>query len=280
MSDSRDIDWRELHWNDETPELVKRAIESGLGNIRQILESLRGLDVTQLAVGGGALLAGGPIFGPLIAGSATAILQDCFSDNVDNALGIFDKEVARVLGYLKAVGNPWRLYRAADMWGKEIGEPVSEEAGWYDAVRMNVTYDWTGDAHDAYVDLLPSQKAAVEHVSKIAIDLNKPLTDCGINVVDFWCGVGATVAMTLANAVKAVNRLLTPDVLSVPGELVSALVQGVDSHLQNFLDAMKNFMASFTDLEDLLRDGAAFPGGHWPTPSTIISDATRWNTEG
>ncbi|MEQ7008141.1 hypothetical protein ABN028_18380 [Actinopolymorpha sp. B17G11] len=277
MSGSANTDWLESPWDEQTPEVVKKAIESGLESIRKTLESLHGLDIRTLAVGGGAMLLGGPILGPLVAGSAIALLQDRFNDNIGDALEVLDNERRRIHGYLEGVGNPWRLNHAAGTWGSGIGLPVSEEAGRYGNSQMLLVDYWTGDAEKAYEDLLPDQKAALSHIAQIANGLNQPLTECASHVTQFWVRIGLTIARTLADVATALDNAATPDILSVPVEAAAALVKGVADALENFREMMANFMSSFAEVEALLNSSEAFPGGHWPRSKAVIGDPTRWD---
>jgi hypothetical protein len=87
------------------------------------------------------------------------------------------------------------------------------------------------------------------------------------------------VARTLADIATALDNTATPDILSTPVEVVSALVKGVSNALETIRDTMASFKSSFAELKNKLNEGDAFPGGHWPNPDTIVGDATRWDTK-
>jgi hypothetical protein len=261
-------------WGAETSETLRKAIVSALEEIQRGLEALGEIDVGALAVDMGIILLGGPL-----AAGALAFIRHKWADNISDAVQKFSEVAGKIATYLVAIGDPWQLHDAAGMWSRSVREQVSKQAAWFDNSQMQLTEYWTGDAKDAYTELLPSQSAALKDVSAIAGSLNEPLTECATNIGSFWCALGTCLVDALAGLARALNGILSPDFLAKPGEIVEVVITGHTSAFDALVEAMNGFLKTFAVLEERLTNNEAFPGGHWPKSKEVLGDTFRWDAQ-
>jgi hypothetical protein len=162
------------------------------------------------------------------------------------------------------------------MWSRSVRKHVSKQAAWFDNSQMQLIEYWTGDAKNAYTELLPGQSAALEDVSAIAGSLNEPLTECATNIGTFWCALSTSLVDALAGLARALKGILSLDFLAKPGEIVEVVITGHTSAFNALVEAMNGFLKTFAALEERLTNNEEFPGGHWPRSKEVLGDSLKW----
>jgi hypothetical protein len=144
---------------------------------------------------------------------------------------------------------------------------------------MEVIGPWTGAAAKAYADLLPAQKAAIDHVSNLANELNPLLTECASAMSGYWADIGRVLLRVLAGVVRVGSGVLTPDIPGKPGELAEIFVNGIVDAWEAYDRAAQEFLRTLAQLETIVHSNHEFPGGHWPRPTAVVSDADEWEID-
>jgi hypothetical protein len=202
-----------------------------------------------------------------------------FREEFQEARKKLKEKCEQIERYLTHVGDGRQLNNTASMWSEKISGPVSAQAEWFSENSMHVIDKWTGDARQAYETLLPSQNAAIKHVSSLANQLNPVLTSCASAINKFWADICLTLSETLGGLARAVNGAATPDIFGKPGEIVEILATGIAKANVNFVTLMTECSNAISALEQILYSNDAFPDGHWPQPKATIGEVDSWEID-
>ncbi|MBG0564097.1 hypothetical protein [Actinoplanes aureus] len=166
---------------------------------------------------------------------------------------------------LSNMGSPYRLYTTANAWSDRVGVPVSGQVQTAEAGLLLVDDNWDGDAADAYRQMLPLQKAALDKIKSTITDgVSTALMTVAAGIVAFWAGlVGAATAL----AVGILGALSsTATIIGMPAAPFIACGAAATACV-SMIGAAEVLKALCSTANSTLRqkfDDTGFHGGHWP----------------
>jgi hypothetical protein len=256
---------------------LEESIRANLNEFLDDFKKLFDLNFDDFLVIFGVPLLAGPL-GPVISGTYSVLYAN-YRDDLDKAWEKITKHVDLLLGYLHDFGDPEVLNDVATAWSKNVAGPISGQGAYLTEASMEVIGPWTGDAADAYADLLPAQKAAIDHVSNLANALNPLLTECASAVSGYWADIGRVLLRVLGGIARVGSGVLTPDILGKPGELAEIFVNGITDAWEAYDRAAEEFLRVLAQLETIIYSNHDLPGDHWPRPKAVISDTDGWEID-
>ncbi|MBG0560772.1 hypothetical protein [Actinoplanes aureus] len=170
---------------------------------------------------------------------------------------------------LSNMGSLSALSETAAAWSDRVGVPVSGQVQAADAGLLTVDDNWDGDAADAYRQMLPAHKAALEKVKATLTDgLAAALGQLQGGVFAFWSAVaGALLALAIGIA-GALGSSAT--ILGMPAAPIIAGGAALTASLA-LIVGCETLKSACTSANTTLRqkfDDTAFFRGHWPPAGT------------
>ncbi len=170
---------------------------------------------------------------------------------------------------LSNMGSPSALSDAAQAWSDRVGVPVSGQVQAADAGLLTVDDNWDGDAADAYRQMLPLQKSALEKIKTTITDGMATALDQARNgIFLFWAGlIGALVSLAVG-LVSAVASSAT--ILGLPAAPVIAAGAALTASM-SLIVGCETLEHACTTANNALRqkfDRSGFFRGHWPPAGT------------
>jgi uncharacterized protein YukE len=170
---------------------------------------------------------------------------------------------------LSNMGSLSGLSTAAQAWSDRVGVPVSGQVQAADAGLLNVDDNWDGDAADAYRQMLPLQKAALEKIKTTITDgLSTALGQVHLGVLVFWSGMGAALVTLAVGIMGALGSSAT--LFGMPAAPFIAAGAAATASL-SLIFGCETLKACCTSANTTLRqkfDDTAFFRGHWPPAGT------------
>ncbi|MFC7529118.1 hypothetical protein [Actinoplanes sp. GCM10030250] len=166
---------------------------------------------------------------------------------------------------LSSMGSPSKLWTTADAWSDHVGVPVSGQVQTAEAGLLLTDDNWDGDAADAYRQMLPLQKAALDKIKSAITDgLSTALREVAQAIVIFW---GALAAAFVALAIGLTGALgSSATIVGLPAAPIIAGGAAIAACTSMIIGAenLKSICASANSTLRQKFDDSAFHGGHWP----------------
>ncbi|BCY08833.1 hypothetical protein L3i22_039210 [Actinoplanes sp. L3-i22] len=170
---------------------------------------------------------------------------------------------------LSNMGSLSALSTTATAWTERVGVPVSGQVQAADAGLLIVDDKWDGDAANAYRQMLPLQKAALEKIKTTITDgLSTALDQLHGGIFLFWTGLaGALVALAiglisaLASSATIIGLPAAPFIAAGAAVTASvALIVGCETLRRTCTSANNTLRQKFDD--------SGFFHKHWPPAGT------------
>ncbi|WP_238010966.1 hypothetical protein KZZ52_29685 [Dactylosporangium sp. AC04546] len=110
-------------------------------------------------------------------------------------------------------GDPVALWHAADRWSS-VAATVGRRGDLLGADTLRADNRWSGPAADAYLQGLPTQRAAFADAAGAASAVATALRDLAVALGTFWAALGVAVSALAARLAAAVAGCAVP--LAVP----------------------------------------------------------------
>lgn len=150
-------------------------------------------------------------------------------------------------------------------WNRDIGGGTSALAGRADPSYTRIQDYWEGEAVEAYLNMLPAQRIALEQIKETFADpAATMLVEMGNAIESFWSTVETQIwilyAAIVAATIIALAGFAPFAIAAVIGALAFAIEQVTSAYssLRSEASHHKNI------LEQKLFDNLGFPEGHWP----------------
>ncbi|MBW6440018.1 WXG100 family type VII secretion target [Actinoplanes hulinensis] len=170
---------------------------------------------------------------------------------------------------LSNMGSLSALSTTAQAWSDRVGVPVSGQVQAADAGLLTVDDNWAGDAADAYRQMLPLQKAALEKVKTVLTDgLSTALEQVRTGVFLFWTGLLGALAALAVGIIGALASSAT--IFGLPAAPFIAAGAAVTASIA-LIVGCETLKSACTSANSLLRqkfDDTGFFQGHWPPAGT------------
>jgi hypothetical protein len=170
---------------------------------------------------------------------------------------------------LSNMGSLSVLSSTAQAWSDRVGVPVSGQVQAADAGLLTVDDNWDGDAADAYRQMLPLQKAALEKVKTTITDgLAAALGQVHLGILVFWSSLAAALASLLVGIFGALASSAT--IIGMPAAPFIAAGAAATASL-SLIVGCETLKACCTSANTTLRqkfDDTGFFRGHWPPAGT------------
>ncbi|GGN96445.1 hypothetical protein GCM10010112_87700 [Actinoplanes lobatus] len=174
-----------------------------------------------------------------------------------------------LVAMLSNMGSLSALSTTAQAWSDRVGVPVSGQVQAADAGLLTVDDNWDGDAADAYRQMLPSQKAALEKVKTVLTDGLATALDLVHNgVFLFWTGLAGALVALAVGIVGALASSAT--IFGVPAAPFIAAGAAVTASVALIIGG-ETLKRTCTSANTTLRqkfDDTGFFRGHWPPAGT------------
>ncbi|MFI7577780.1 hypothetical protein [Micromonospora sp. NPDC049497] len=189
---------------------------------------------------------------------------------------------------IKVTANPgWppAILSASDDWTSRVGGPVSGLAARLTPDQMRSDNKWEGAAADAYAEMLPTQKAAVEGIKQMTDVLGSSLTKIGWGIIALWAGLAIATAAFVAELVAEVGAAATvvgaPPAAGAAALSTAKVVALVGATITAFLTYVALTADSLSTMRQKLAGHEAYPGGAWPRSTTSdIEDGSLSDGDG
>ncbi|MFC4065105.1 WXG100 family type VII secretion target [Actinoplanes subglobosus] len=170
---------------------------------------------------------------------------------------------------LSNMGSLSALSATAQAWSDRVGVPVSGQVQAADAGLLTVDTNWDGEAADAYRQMLPLQKTALEKVKTTLTDgLATALDQVHNGVFLFWTGLAGALAALAVGLVGAIASSAT--ILGLPAAPFIAAGAAVTASIA-LIVGCETLKRACTSANTTLRqkfDDTGFFRGHWPPAGT------------
>ncbi|MEV0903137.1 hypothetical protein [Actinoplanes sp. NPDC049802] len=170
---------------------------------------------------------------------------------------------------LSNMGSLSALSTTAQAWSDRVGVPVSGQVQAADAGLLTVDDNWDGDAADAYRQMLPLQKAALEKVKTTLTDgLATALGQVHLGILVFWSGLATALVSLAVGIFGALASSAT--IFGVPAAPFIAAGAAVTASIA-LIAGCETLKACCTSANTTLRqkfDDTSFFRGHWPPAGT------------
>ncbi|MEV4276904.1 hypothetical protein [Actinoplanes xinjiangensis] len=170
---------------------------------------------------------------------------------------------------LSHMGSLSALSTTAQAWSDRVGVPVSGQVQAADAGLLTVDTNWDGEAADAYRQMLPLQKAALEKVKTTLTDgLSTALDQVHNGVFLFWTSLVGALAALAVGLVGAIASSAT--IFGMPAAPFIAAGAAVTASIA-LVVGCETLKRACTSANTTLRqkfDDTGFFRGHWPPAGT------------
>jgi hypothetical protein len=208
---------------------------------------------------------------------------------LDRLAGEVERAADDVRAHLRTMlthpGDPAALWRAGERWRHAIAGPAAAHAAAFTAGARGADDHWRGPAAEAYTRILPSQRAALQHLHDTATATAASLQETAAALAAYWTAVAATLAALTTQLATAAAAMSTPG--TAPAG--AALALAATSQCRTALELLDRALAAElgharrvqTALEAGLTSGPAFPAGHWPRAAAeSLTDASLTDGDG
>ncbi|MGH3869105.1 MAG: hypothetical protein ACRDQ4_23925 [Pseudonocardiaceae bacterium] len=196
----------------------------------------------------------------------------------DAVLWLADKAISlaktiwdKIVELLKGVAAPVYFFKYALDW-EDIRGLASGVSGELNPAVLPAGKRWKGTAADAYSKIIPLQGNAATHIGTIADKTAVALGICaaagvafyvtlGIILVKILVAMGGVIASIVSVVLSWVGVTLAVEEVAVDATMLTVAVTALTA----VLTAQAGVMVA---LHGEAGDISAFPGGHWPDPTT------------
>nr|WP_221374969.1 hypothetical protein [Actinoplanes polyasparticus] len=183
----------------------------------------------------------------------------------------FMKQVwADVREFVSNMGSPSTLATTANAWSDRIGGPVSGRVQAADAGMLEIDTNWDGDAAEAYRQMLPLQKAALEKVKAVYSDgIATALGEMVKAIYVFWGGLVVAIVALIIGIVGAASSSAT--LLGLPAApfiAAGAAAAAAAAFAAGGLTLKATASAANSTLRQKLNDNVGYRDGAWPPATT------------
>ncbi len=189
----------------------------------------------------------------------------------DKVISLFEWIRDKIVELLKGVAAPVCFFRYAYDWEdiRGLASGVSSEAN---SSALRVSSHWKGAAADAYSKIIPLQGNAAARIGTISDKTAMALKICAAAGLAFYVALGIILVTFIATAIGVIAEIVSV-VLSWLGvalavediAVTTGMLLAAGTTLIAVLGAQKQEMVT---LHGEALDISAFPGGHWPDPTT------------
>jgi hypothetical protein len=184
-------------------------------------------------------------------------------------IGRFFAEIAKIMAN---PGWPPGVLTTASDWTNAVGGPVSGLAGNFTLDEMGSDNKWQGPAAEAYRDVLPTQKTAVEGIKQLTDALDSNLTKVGWGIIALWAGlaiaIGSFVVELIAEAAAAATAVGAPPAAAAAGVSTAKVIGLVAAVVSAFLAYVGLLVDGLSTLRQKLAGHEPYPQGSWPRSTT------------
>ncbi|WP_250029442.1 hypothetical protein [Paractinoplanes maris] len=168
------------------------------------------------------------------------------------------------------MGSPSALSSTANAWSNEIGGPVSGRVQFAEAGLLEVDTNWDGDAAEAYRQMLPLQKAALEKMKTVYSDgIATMLGDMVKAIYLFWGALVVALGALVIGIVGALSSSATIVGLPAAPFIAAGAAGGaVAAFAAGGLNLKSTASAANSALRQKLNDNAGYHDGAWPPAVT------------
>lgn len=202
------------------------------------------------------------------------------------AVGDFIGKILTEIGkFITQPGVPWTLWNHGTTWTEQVGAKASTWQDVFHVGSLKTDDEWKGGAADAYRNILPLQQKALGAVKNAADEIDDVLTKMAIAIGVAWLAiVSAIVSFVVeltAEAGAAATGAGAPPAAAAAG-VSAAKVWGIVAAALAVLEAFVtgSLLPSIKDLNQRISNNEGFPGGHWPTLTTDIGNASHKDNKG
>lgn len=202
------------------------------------------------------------------------------------AVGDFIGKVLTEIGkFITQPGVPWTLWTHGNSWTEEVGGKTSTWQDIFHVGSLQTDDEWKGTSADAYKSVLPLQQKALGAVKSATDEVDDVLTKMAIAIGVAWLAiVSAIVSFVIeltAEAGAAATGAGAPPAAAAAG-VSAAKVWGIIAAALGVLEAFVagSLLPAIKDLNQRVNNNEGFPGGHWPTLTSDISDSSHKENKG
>lgn len=163
------------------------------------------------------------------------------------------------------IGSPTALWETADAWNIHVGAPVSAHAQTADTIILGVDNYWTGDAADAYQQMLPAQKAALEKIRTLTVGVTTALDNVAKSILVFLAALIGAIAALVTGIIGALASTAT--IAGIPAGILIACGAALTACAAFIAGAERlkgDCSSANTTLRQHIADNTAFYQGRWP----------------
>ncbi|WP_370147398.1 hypothetical protein [Streptacidiphilus sp. EB129] len=196
------------------------------------------------------------------------LLMECVHEFVKAVTWLLEQ----VKELLKGALAPLYMWENAYTW-ENVRGVASGVAGEVTVSALGSTKDWTGASATAYTQAIAPQSAAASRLAAVADKTSTALSICAASGLVFYGAVAILcvqeVEITVGASVAAATGAAAPPALAV--ETTSALLTGAGlvGLIVGLLSLVGGQATQMTSIHGETIDTTAFPGGHWPTATTV-----------
>lgn len=163
------------------------------------------------------------------------------------------------------MGSPSALWATSDAWSDRVGVPVSGRVQTADAGLLEVDGTWDGAAAEAYRQMLPMHKVALDKLKATITDgMSTALREVATGILAFWVALAAAAAALVVGIIGALAS--TASVFGLPAAPFIAAGAGLVASVSIITgcEILKGVCASSNSTLRQKFDDTGFPEGHWP----------------
>ncbi|MFC4858777.1 hypothetical protein [Actinophytocola glycyrrhizae] len=210
-------------------------------------------------------------------------------DRINDALGAVGDFVGKILTEIGKIitqpGVPWTLWTHGTTWTEQVGGKASTWQDVFHVGSLRTDDEWKGTSADAYRNILPLQQKALGAVKSAADEIDDLLMKLAVAIGVAWLAIVAAVVSFVieltAEAGAAATGVGAPPAAAAAG-VSAAKVWGIIAAALAVLEAFVagSLLPSIKDLNQRITNDEGFPGGHWPSLTTDISDSSHRDDNG
>ncbi|KUL25849.1 hypothetical protein ADL15_39785 [Actinoplanes awajinensis subsp. mycoplanecinus] len=166
---------------------------------------------------------------------------------------------------VSTMGSPGQVWDTADAWSDRVGVPVSSQVQTAETGMLSVDDNWDGDAADAYRQMLPLQKTALDKIkSTISDGVSSVLKDVAMGILVFWAGLIAALLALVVGLIGAICSSATIVGLPAAPFIASGAALICSASMITGAEILKGVCSSANATLRQKFDNTGFHEGHWP----------------
>ncbi|MCO8274214.1 hypothetical protein M1L60_26795 [Actinoplanes sp. TRM 88003] len=197
-------------------------------------------------------------------------LQDKVRSGWKSFCDFMSKVWSDVRQFVTHLGSPSTLTATANAWSDRIGGPVSGRVQTAEAGLLEVDTNWDGDAAEAYRQMLPLQKAALEKVKTVFTDGITTMLGEMVKAINLFFGalVVALGALVIGIVGAASSSATIVGLPAAPFIAAGAAGAAAAAFFAGGLNLRSTAEAANSTLRQKLNDNVGYHDGAWP-PATV-----------